>query len=318
MSKSKKEPVKGYKVTDSNMQCRGFQYELNKEFVHENRLSPCNAGFHFCKQAQHCFNYYEFKTENRVFEIEALGNVIDHEDKSVTDKIVFIREVPWDEVLKIANTGSNNTGHSNSGDRNSGDRNSGYSNSGDSNSGDSNSGDSNSGYRNSGYSNSGYRNSGNWNSGDRNSGDSNSGNWNSGNWNSGDSNSGYRNSGDSNSGDSNSGYRNSGAFCTDNDPKIPLFNKPSEMSAREWENHPAYKLMGNIDPTIWVPWSAMTKEEREANPKYEASKGYTKSIPLKEAWANFWQNLSDDNKKHFTTLPNFDKKIFFEITGVEV
>jgi hypothetical protein len=390
--------TKGFKVTDAEMQCRGYQYELGKKFKHEGSISLCGSGFHFCINPADCFRYYNFESTNRVFEVVAYGDLRSDDDKSVTAEIEFIREIPWMEVLTIVNSGKENTGLSNSGDRNSGDSNSGdrnsgdrnsgdwnsgdwnsgdrnsgdsnsgyrnsgdrnsgdrnsgdrnsgdwnsgdwnsgdrnsgdsnsgYRNSGDRNSGDSNSGDRNSGNRNSGDSNSGYRNSGNWNSGDRNSGDRNSGDrnsgdWNSGNRNSGDSNSGYRNSGNwnsgnRNSGDSNSGYRNSGAFCTDEDPQVILFDKPTKMTVKEWEQTRACQLMYNIDPTVWVPWSIMTEEERKRNPKYEASEGYTKSIPMTEAWANFWGNLPDEDKQLFLDLPNFDAEKFKKITGIKV
>ena len=160
----------------------------------------------------------------------------------------------------------------------------------------------------SGCANTGKENAGFVNSGYRNSGDSNSGNRNSGNWNSG-----YRNSGDSNS-----GYRNSGAFCTDTNPKAILFNKESNMTVREWEQHPACQLMYSIDPTIWVPSEMMSDEEKLANPKWETTEGYLKTIPMKEAWANFWGNLTDENKAHFYSIPNFDASIFEEITGIKV
>lgn len=90
------------------------------------------------------------------------------------------------------------------------------------------------------------------------------------------------------------------------------------MTVKDWENHPACQLMYQIDFTFWVQWEAMTQKEQSENPRYEASGGYTKAIPMKEAWANFWHNLTDENKKHFTTLPNFDSKIFEEITGIKV
>jgi hypothetical protein len=165
-----------------------------------------------------------------------------------------------------------------------------------------------SGIANTGKENTGYVNSGDRNSGDSNSGDSNSGYRNSGNW----------NSGDRNSGDSNSGYRNSGAFCTDNNPPLILFNKVSKMTVKEWENSEACQLMYSIDPTIWVPMSMMTDEEKKAYPKYETTEGYLKTIPMKEAWANFWHNLSDSKKKLFTSLENFDPEIFEEITGIKI
>lgn len=90
------------------------------------------------------------------------------------------------------------------------------------------------------------------------------------------------------------------------------------MTVRQWEQSPACQLMYSIDPTIWVPWDSMTKEEQAKNPKLEAPGGYTKEIPMKEAWANAWGNWTDANKKLFTSLENFDAKIFEEITGIKI
>jgi hypothetical protein len=97
-----------------------------------------------------------------------------------------------------------------------------------------------------------------------------------------------------------------------------LFNKPTNITVRQWENHKAVNLMYSVDPTIWVPASQMTDEEKAANPKWETTEGYVKSIPLHDAWANAWHNWSDENKAVFTTLPNFDPVIFKQITGITV
>ena len=141
---------------------------------------------------------------------------------------------------------------------------------------------------------------------------------NTGHSNSGDSNSGDSNSGDRNSGDSNSGYRNSGAFCTDNNPKIWLFDKPTEIYVRDWENGRAVKIMYEyLNFCIWVPSSIMTDEEKKAHPKYETTEGYLKTISHKEGWANMWGNLSEENRRVFLDLPNFDAKKFEEITGIK-
>lgn len=90
------------------------------------------------------------------------------------------------------------------------------------------------------------------------------------------------------------------------------------MKVRDWENHPAYSLMRNIDPTIFVQSEIMTDQEKENHPKHETIGGYLKTIPLKEAWANFWHNLKEKDKQHFTTLENFDAVVFEEITGVKI
>ena len=160
---------------------------------------------------------------------------------------------------------------------------------------------------------SGCANTGIENTGFGNSGDSNSGDWNSGYRNSGNWNSGYRNSGDSNS-----GYRNSGAFCTDNSPKMILFNKPCKtMTVRDWENSRAYFIMRNLETHIWVQSNIMTDAEKENNKSHEITGGYLKIISLKDAWANLWGNLTDENKAVFTSLENFDAAIFEEITGIK-
>jgi len=328
-------PVKGFKIFNPDFSCNGMQYKENDKFKHTGAIEICSRGLHFCLKAQDCFRYYSFDPANIVCEVEAIGKVVYHEEdsKACTDILVVGRRLSWHEVLAVANSGSNNTGHSNSGNRNSGNRNSGNRNSGNRNSGNRNSGDSNSGNRNSGDRNSGDSNSGNWNSGNWNSGDWNSGNWNSGNWNSGDRNSGDSNSGDSNSGnrnsgnwnsgnwnsgDSNSGNRNSGAFCTDPNPVIFLFNKPTSLTVKEWERHEAISIMSNLEPTIWVPDHAMTDKEKEANPKWETTEGYLKTISMKEAWANLWHNLTYKKKQVFKALPNFDAAIFQEITGLKL
>ena len=313
--------IKGYKVfkPDFTAKDNNFQYAENTEYKHNGPIKICASGFHFFIKAQHCFSYYDFNPENIVCEVEALGKTDMHEQDSkvCTDHIRIGRRLTWAEVLVVANDGANNTGHSNSGNWNSGDRNSGNWNSGDRNSGNSNIGNWNSGDRNSGDSNSGYSNSGDRNSGDRNSGDSNSGNWNSGDRNSGDSNTGNWNSGDRNSGDSNSGYRNSGAFCIDKNPFLILFDKPTTIRVREWENHPVHDVMRKLDPTLWIPAYLMSDKEKAANPKYETTDGYLKTISMKDAWKNLWPNLSDDKKKLFTSLPNFDAAKFKEITGID-
>jgi len=186
----------------------------------------------------------------------------------------------------------NNTGVNNSGDRNSGNRNSGNWNSGNRNSGDRNSGNRNSGNRNSGYCNSGYCNSGDWNSGNRNSGS--------------------RNSGDSNSGD-----RNSGWFNTD-EPMARFFNKNSAIKLSDFYSSSACPSWEGFDLCEWIGESEMTDEEKKADPQFFVRGGYLKTYTYQEAWSNFWKATSEENRKKFLNLPNFDSKIFLEITGIDV
>lgn len=130
--------MKGYKVFESDWKCRGFQYAVGKTYEEDVTPSCCNRGFHFCTELKDCFNYYSFDPNNKVAEIEALGE-IDAEangSKHCTNKIKIVREISWEEVLKMVNTGKANTGFRNSGNCNSGRYNSGDCNSGWYNSGD--------------------------------------------------------------------------------------------------------------------------------------------------------------------------------------
>ena len=146
--------IETYKMTDENMKCRDFQYELNKKYTCKEVLI-CNVGFHSCNIPQNCLEYYKNNGKNRLFlcEIEINGNESFENDQNLlyfnkiaTDNIIFIREII--DLSKAFNFGDRNSGNWNSGDMNSGDRNSGYRNSGNRNSGNWNSGDRNSGYLN--------------------------------------------------------------------------------------------------------------------------------------------------------------------------
>lgn len=128
------EPVKGYKVFNRDWTCRGFQYEVGKTYTLDGQLRVCRSGFHYCEKVTDCFNYYNFDPDNRVAEIEALGEVVTDGDKSATNVIRIVRELSWTEMLELANSGKGNTGLSNAGHRNAGHNNAGHRNAGDFNS----------------------------------------------------------------------------------------------------------------------------------------------------------------------------------------
>ena len=65
--------MKGYKVTDENGKCRGFQFEVGKTYTQDGELKICENGFHFCEKVADCFGYYSFIPTNRVFEVKAIG-----------------------------------------------------------------------------------------------------------------------------------------------------------------------------------------------------------------------------------------------------
>ena len=137
--------VHGFKVFRPDWTCspngNTKQYTCPGKFEEEGELDVCGHGMHFCQTAADCFNYYSFNSENKVAEVIAYGEVRTDGDKSCTDKLEIVREIPWDEVLRIVNIGKNCTGRCNTGNRNTGNRNTGNRNTGDCNTGNRNTGD---------------------------------------------------------------------------------------------------------------------------------------------------------------------------------
>ena len=275
--------IKGYKVFNPDWTCRGFQYKVGETFTHNGNIVMCGRGFHFCRKASDCFNYYNFNSNNKVAEVEAIGLVETRGDKSVTDKIKIVREIKWMELLTIVNEGNNCTGLCNSGNRNSGNR---------------NSGDYNSGNRNSGNCNSGNCNSGDWNSGNCNSGDYNSGNYNSGDWNSTNYSTGFLNS---------------------EQQPIYMFNQPTNMQRDDIYNLAGIQILNwNYENSWWIYSENMSAEEKAAHPEHETTGGYLKTVDFKTACKIMWDNLDEEDKEAVRNLPNFDNDVFREITGISV
>ncbi len=310
--------VHGFKVFRPDWTCspngNTKQYTCPGKFEEEGELDVCGHGMHFCQTAADCFNYYSFNSENKVAEVIAYGDVRTDGDKSCTDKLEIVREIPWDEVLRIVNIGKNCTGRCNTGNRNTGNRNTGNRNTGNRNTGDWNTGNRNTGDWNTGDWNTGNRNTGNRNTGNRNTGDWNTGDWNTGDWNTGDWNTGNRNTGDWNK----SSF-NTGCFNTE-EQKIMLFNKPSNMTYSEWLDSDARYLLNQIpkDVVEWVYEEDMTDEEKAAHPTYETTGGYLKVLDESECGQLWWGSLSDRRKEIIKAIPNFDAEIFFQCTGVRV
>jgi len=140
---------------------------------------------------------------------------------------------------------------------------------------------------------------------------------NSGDLNSGDRNSGDRNSGYLNSGDLNSGDRNSGVFCNkQRKDAILFFNKESSWTWDDWFNSRQYRIL-QLQLTTWIDFSDMSDEEKKANPNAHITDGYLKVYEYKEAWANLWAKLSDEEKQSIKELPNYDSDVFEFITGIK-
>ena len=129
------EKVHGFKVFQPDWTCSPFggfkQYSCPGRFQQDGDLDMCGNGMHFCLNLADCFNYYSFNPDNKVAEVIAHGEVIQGDDKCCTNDLEVVREISWQEVLTLVNTGKACTGRCNTGDWNTGDWNTGNRNTGD-------------------------------------------------------------------------------------------------------------------------------------------------------------------------------------------
>lgn len=112
----------------------------------------------------------------------------------------------------------------------------------------------------------------------------------------------------------NSGDGNNGFFNTI-EPNVLIFNKDSGMTAREFRNSKYYYALVET-PFILTNWINYTNEEKRENEN--SINGYLQTYSYKEACENWWRNTSKESREIIMQIPNFDKKIFEDITGINV
>ena len=84
--------MKCYKGFDKDLKCRGFQYEIGKEYE-ENAADICHKGFHACENPMDVFGYYN-PADSRYCEVDLDANEQTEEDsKRVGKKIKIETEI---------------------------------------------------------------------------------------------------------------------------------------------------------------------------------------------------------------------------------
>ena len=93
--------IKAYKGFDKNLQCRGFQYEIGKEYE-ERDAKACRCGFHACEYPLDVFSYYA-PANSRFCEVEQSGTIDKSEsDKTASTKIKIGAELNIAGLVKAA------------------------------------------------------------------------------------------------------------------------------------------------------------------------------------------------------------------------
>lgn len=92
--------LKAFKGFDKRLRCRGFQYEVGKEYQ-EQEAALCRKGFHACENPLDTFRYYP-PTDSRYCEVEIDDNgQRNSDDSKVCGKEIKIgAEIGLDGVIK--------------------------------------------------------------------------------------------------------------------------------------------------------------------------------------------------------------------------
>jgi hypothetical protein len=95
--------MKAYKGFDKDLKCRGFQYEIGKEYE-EKEAEACEKGFHACANPLNVLQYYPPCYENRYCEVEQDGDFSENGDDSkiASTKIEISNEISLEELIQAA------------------------------------------------------------------------------------------------------------------------------------------------------------------------------------------------------------------------
>ena len=103
---SKERVIKAYKGFNPDMTCRGFQYEVGKEYEIEGGIQICEKGFHACESPLEVLDHYPIfgdNGENRFCEVEQSGAIDKEKDstKVCSSKIKIKAELKLADLINL-------------------------------------------------------------------------------------------------------------------------------------------------------------------------------------------------------------------------
>ena len=94
--------ITSYKGFDKNMKCRGFQYEVGKEYEMDGEIKCCKQGFHACKSPMEVWDHYDM-LNSRFAEVEQSGKIDEEENstKVCSSRIKIKAELKLADIINI-------------------------------------------------------------------------------------------------------------------------------------------------------------------------------------------------------------------------
>ncbi len=92
-----------FKGFDKDLQCRGYQYEAGKSYVHTGRVVQCESGFHVCQNPLDVLDYYDLTNGNRFARVTVGGKIDRSDDKKwAAAELSITAELTFPEFVKSA------------------------------------------------------------------------------------------------------------------------------------------------------------------------------------------------------------------------
>ena len=91
-----------YKGFNKNLKCRGFQYEVGKEYEMSGRIACCERGFHACESPLEVFDHYDM-LNSRFAEVEQSGEIDKEENttKVCSSRIKVKAELKLADIINL-------------------------------------------------------------------------------------------------------------------------------------------------------------------------------------------------------------------------